>query len=82
MEQLRDNSYISIAVWARFSSGMPTQSRNTVYRKLLAVNPKDAAAHMNLGLLLRATGQKADGDDEVRQAMTLNPQLKDPAAKK
>ena len=35
---------------------------------------------MNLGLLLRQAGQRAEGDAEVKQAITLNPQLKDPAA--
>jgi protein O-GlcNAc transferase len=52
----------------------------SLYRRLLVADPKNASAHMNLGLLLRQTGQKPEGDAEVRQAITLNPQLKDPAA--
>src|SRR4051812_35378637 len=52
----------------------------SLYRRLLTADPKNASAHMNLGLLLRSSGQKAQGDAEVTQALTLNPQLKDPAA--
>jgi Flp pilus assembly protein TadD len=58
-----------------------TTEATSLYRRLLTADPKNAAAHMNLGLLLRQTGQKAQGDAEVKQAVTLNPQLKDPAAK-
>jgi len=53
----------------------------SLYRRLLAVDAKNASAHMNLGLLLRATGHQTDGDAQVRQAIALNPQLKDPTAK-
>src|SRR4051794_23195184 len=57
-----------------------TTEATSLYRRLLKADLKNAAAHMNLGLLLRQTGQKAQGDAEVKQAVTLNPQLKDPAA--
>jgi tetratricopeptide (TPR) repeat protein len=53
----------------------------TLYRRVLATNPKYAAAHMNLGLLLRSTGKSAEGDAEVKKAIELDPQLKDPAAR-
>lgn len=57
-----------------------TAEAESLYRRLLAKDTKNAAAHMNLGLLLRQTGQQTEGDAEVKQAITLNPQLKDPAA--
>jgi Tfp pilus assembly protein PilF len=61
------------------SQGNTTEAA-ALYRRLLQADPKNAAAHMNLGLLLRQTGQKSEGDTEVKQAITLDPTLKDPAA--
>ena len=56
-----------------------TAEATSLYHRLLTVDPKNASAHMNLGLLLRQSGQQAEGDAEVKQAIALNPQLKDPA---
>ena len=50
-----------------------------LYQRAVAANPKDAAARLNLGLLQRTHGQKAQGDKNVLQAITLNPKLKDPS---
>jgi Tfp pilus assembly protein PilF len=57
-----------------------TTEATSLYRRLLPADPKNASAHMNLGLLLRQAGQQAEGDAQVKQAIALNPQLKDPAA--
>jgi tetratricopeptide (TPR) repeat protein len=51
-----------------------------LYQKAVAANPKDAAAWLNLGLLLRAAGQMREGDKDVLRAIGLNPDLKDPKA--
>jgi tetratricopeptide (TPR) repeat protein len=51
-----------------------------LYKKAVAANPKDAAAWLNLGLLLRAAGQEREGDKDVLRAIGLNPDLKDPKA--
>jgi Tfp pilus assembly protein PilF len=51
----------------------------SLYERAVAANPKDAAALLNLGLLLRTNGQKAKGDKLVLQAVKMNPKLKDPA---
>jgi tetratricopeptide (TPR) repeat protein len=56
------------------------QEAITLYKAAVAANPEDAAAWLNLGLLRRAAGQKAEGDKDVRKAIALNPKLKDPAA--
>ena len=52
----------------------------SLYRKAVATKPKDAAAWLNLGLLLRAAGKDAEGDAAVDKAISLNPELEDPAA--
>jgi Tfp pilus assembly protein PilF len=49
-----------------------------LYRRAVKANPKDAAALLNLGLLLRSNGQKAEGDKDVLRAIAINPKLKDP----
>lgn len=50
-----------------------------LYRSAVAVERKDAAAWLNLGLLLRASGQEREGDKAVLRAIALNPDLVDPA---
>jgi tetratricopeptide (TPR) repeat protein len=50
-----------------------------LYKRAVAANPKDAAALLNLGLLLRANGDKANGDKDVLKAIVMNPRLQDPA---
>lgn len=47
-----------------------------LYRELLAINPKDANVHFNLGLVLQANGQKAEGASELDTAFKLNPELR------
>jgi len=51
----------------------------SLYRRAVAANPKDASAWLNLGLLLRAAGDKTPGNNAVTHAIALNPKLKDPA---
>jgi hypothetical protein len=48
--------------------------------RLVAANKKDAAAWMNLGFLLRASGDNSAGDEVVARAVVLDPTLKYPAA--
>lgn len=50
-----------------------------LYQRAVKAAPKDASAHLNLGLLLRSSGQKAAGNAQVKMATTLNPKLVDPA---
>ncbi len=54
------------------------QEAISLYEKAVEANPKDAAAWLNLGLLLRAAGQERAGNKAVLRAIGLNPELKDP----
>jgi hypothetical protein len=38
--------------------------------------PKDAAGHLNIGLLLIQTGDTTEGNAQVAQALALDPSLK------
>ena len=51
-----------------------------LYRKVVAVEPNNAAAHYNLGILLRIQGKTADGDSEIARALQLDPKLPQPPA--
>src|SRR5262249_10716304 len=51
-----------------------------LYERATAAAPKDPAATMTLGILLRSTGKVAAGDAEVKEAIRLNRKLVDPAA--
>ena len=50
-----------------------------LYQRAVKAEKKDAAAWLNLGLLLRAAGQEVEGDKAVLRAIGLNPELVDPA---
>jgi tetratricopeptide (TPR) repeat protein len=50
-----------------------------LYKRAVAADKKDAAAWLNLGLLLRAAGRPKEGSTDVARAIKLNPKLKDPA---
>ena len=52
----------------------------SLYERAVAADEKDAAAWLNLGLLLRTHGQGREGDRSVLRAIALDPALVDPAA--
>lgn len=52
----------------------------TLYQHYVELNPANADGHLNLGLLLRATGQSVSGSAEIAKALLLNPKLTVPAA--
>jgi Tfp pilus assembly protein PilF len=52
----------------------------SLYQRAVAVDSKDAAAWLNLGLLLRDERQVTAGNKAVLRAIALNPKLKDPKA--
>ena len=60
-------------------TGPDPKEATALYQRAVKANPKDASAWLNLGLLLRASGQKAAGNVAVLKALALNPKLKDPA---
>jgi Tfp pilus assembly protein PilF len=55
------------------------QEAMSLYQRAVAADATDAAAWLNLGLLQRANGQLAAGDESVLRAIELNPALTDPA---
>jgi Tfp pilus assembly protein PilF len=52
----------------------PTEAM-VLYRRVIAIQPTDAAAHLNLGFLLIAAGQKVEGKAELDRAVALDPTL-------
>jgi len=63
-------------------SGRDAKEAITLYKKAVVANKNDAGAWLNLGLLLRSSGQRAAGDQDVLRALALDPHLKDPARAK
>jgi Flp pilus assembly protein TadD len=47
-----------------------------LYRELLTLRPNDPNVHFNLGLVLQANGQKAEGATELDTAFKLDPSLR------
>ena len=43
------------------------------YRRAIYLNPRDAVAHINLGILLKSKNQKIDAEKNYRQALILDP---------
>lgn len=59
-------------------TGKDPQEAISLYKRAVASEPEDASAWLNLGLLLRASGQEKEGNKAVAKAIALNPKLKDP----
>jgi len=43
------------------------------YRRAIYLNPRDAIAHINLGILLKSKNQKIDAEKNYRRALILDP---------
>jgi tetratricopeptide (TPR) repeat protein len=69
---------------ALFGLGAVRQSLGAIqeaidlYRRDIAVEPNNAAAHYNLGILLRLSGKVAEGEAEIAKGMQLDPTLPAP----
>ena len=50
-----------------------------LYKQVITVNPNNAAAHFNLGLLYRQLGQTAEAQTEFATAQRLDPKLVAPS---
>jgi tetratricopeptide (TPR) repeat protein len=46
-----------------------------LYRHVISLQPNDAAAHLNLGFLLRSENRIAEGNAELKTAVSLDPSL-------
>lgn len=46
-----------------------------LYRQVISLQPSDAAAHLNLGFLLRSENRIAEGNAELTTAVSLDPTL-------
>jgi tetratricopeptide (TPR) repeat protein len=57
-----------------------TQEAISLYRHYIQVAPTDAGGYLNLGLLLRATGDTVNGSADIAIALRLNPKLVVPAS--
>ena len=60
-------------------TGRDPEEAIQLYLAAVESDKKDAAAWLNLGLLLRASGKELEGDKAVLRAIALNPDLVDPA---
>ena len=71
-------SLFGLAVVRSGQSGVTPQEPIALYRQVIGIDPNNAAAHYNLGLLLRITGQVAEGDAAIARARQLDPSLAAP----
>ncbi len=60
---------------AILETGSDPAGAAALYRRAIAVEPGNGAAHLNLGFLLRSLGQTAAGTDEITKAVSLDPAL-------
>jgi tetratricopeptide (TPR) repeat protein len=72
-----ESALFNLAI-VRTSAGA-SQEAIVLYRQVIAVDPNYAAAHFNLGLLLRQLGQTADAQQELATAQRLDPKLVAPS---
>lgn len=69
---------LAYSVMARFAPNYPEAI--DLYQKVIAIQPNNAAAHYNLGLVLRATDRAKEAEPEFQRAFQLDPALVIPAA--
>lgn len=60
---------------AVLESGSDPAGAIALYRRAIAAEPKNGAAHLNLGFLLRSSGDAAAGTEEIAKAVSLDPAL-------
>jgi Tfp pilus assembly protein PilF len=58
----------------RAALGAPEEAIS-LYRQVIALEPQNADAHLNLGFLLRETGRRKEGNDEIELAVEIDPGL-------
>jgi tetratricopeptide (TPR) repeat protein len=46
-----------------------------LYRRIISIDERQAGAHLNLGFVLRSTGQEGAGNIEIARALQLDPSL-------
>ena len=65
---------LATATWAS-SSSQPARLDAAIdaYRRAIAIDPRHANAHSNLGVLLRATGKPSEAEAAYRTAIRLDP---------
>lgn len=68
---------VTVARWS--PTGSRAGPRISLYERAVAADKKDAAARLNLGLLLRENGQERAGNKDVLRAIALDPTLQDPS---
>jgi tetratricopeptide (TPR) repeat protein len=56
------------------SSSDPARA-TILYERVIAIQPKDADAHLNLSFVLQAMGQAAQGNAEISEAVRIDPAL-------
>jgi len=54
-------------------TGPSPQEAEELYRHAISLAPNSAAAHLNLGFLLRSLGRTDEGNAELRKAVALDP---------
>lgn len=47
-----------------------------IYRRIIAIQPRNAGAHLNLGFLLKRRGKTTEGQAEIDRAVALDPSLR------
>lgn len=52
----------------------PTEAGN-LYRHVISLEPANAAAHLNLGFVLKSMGREDEGNAELQRAVHLDPKL-------
>ncbi len=68
-------SLFGLAIIRSGQPGVLPQEPIALYRAVIALEPNNAAAHYNLGLLLRVSGQVAEGEAAIAKARQLDPSL-------
>ena len=69
------NFEVALFNLAILRTGPAPQEAVDLYRHAIMPNPKDSAAHLNLGFVLESLGQREEGISELKLAIGIDPKL-------
>ena len=71
-----DPNYLGALFNLAIIRSQPTpQEAETLYQQVITLNPTDAGAYLNLGLLLKASGNSLLAEANLAKAVSLDPSL-------
>ena len=68
-----DDFYCALYLARAYTLKHENELGDKMYRRAIEISPRNAASHLELGVLLFNIGKKAEGKAEIKRVLELNP---------